>query len=401
MRKKEPNTLKPVILTLNSGSSSIKFSVFLVEDNTLKQDYAGIIDNILQKPALHIKSSSNNKKFNLDMNQKVNQDPYEYAIHKILDHVQQDFELIAAGHRIVHGGTQYHAPMPIDNKSLSYLETLSPLAALHQPYNLKGIRIIQDKLPNLLQIGCFDTAFHTTCHELSQLFAIPKHLTEQGIKRYGFHGLSYEYIVSQFDKHLPSPIRNGKIIIAHLGSGVSMCAVRDRKSVSISMGFSVLDGLPMSTRCGSIDAGVLLHLMKNYDMNAEKLSHLLYKESGLLGVSGGISSDMRELLQSNSTDAKQAVDLFIYRVSTWLGTLSAELQGLDALIFTAGIGENSSIIREQVCKKAKWLGIQIDKEKNENRDISIHHENSKIPVYVIPTDEERMIAEHTYRYLDT
>jgi acetate kinase len=389
--------LKKAILTLNSGSSSIKFSIFSIENGTLTRECKGLIDNILKKPSLHIKCSEQLKTF--DWETSETKDPYEYAVHKIVDSVQQDFELVAAGHRVVHGGIQYNTPILIDDENLAYLNTLSPLAALHQPYNLKGIRILRDELPKLPQIACFDTSFHTTCHKLSQMFAIPKKLTEQGIKRYGFHGLSYEYIVSKLGQYLPSDKVNGKIIIAHLGSGVSMCGIHHKQSVSISIGFSVLDGLPMGTRCGSIDPGVLLHLMSNYHMDYDALFHLLYKESGLLGVSGGMSSDMRELLQSDSEDAKRAVDLFVYRVSTWIGTLAAELQGLDAIIFTAGIGENSPEIRERVCRRAAWLGVEIDQPKNLKNSVEIHHQNSKILVYAIPTDEELMIAAHTYQNL--
>ena len=267
--------------------------MFSIDNGELNAECKGLIDEILRKPSFRVEYPNDIKKIDWDIDKTDIQDPYEYAIYKILDLIQQDFELVASGHRVVHGGTKYSAPIAVNDEDLAYLDTLSPLAALHQPYNLKGIRILRGKFPNLPQIACFDTAFHTTCNELSQRFAIPKWLTEEGIKRYGFHGLSYEYITSQFDQYLPSNIIDGKVVIAHLGSGVSMCAVDQRKSVAISIGFSVLDGLPMSTRCGNIDAGVLLHLMKNYNMTVNTLSHLLYKESGLLGLSDGISSDMR------------------------------------------------------------------------------------------------------------
>jgi len=289
--------------------------------------------------------------------------------------------------------------MLINEEIISYLESLNPLAPLHQPYSLEGIRILRKKFPTIPQLACFDTSFHTTCNPISQLFAIPQKLTEQGIKRYGFHGLSYDYIVSQFECCLPKKKVMGKFIIAHLGSGVSMCAVANQKSVATSLSFSALDGLPMGTRCGNIDPGVLLHLMDHYKMDYKQLEKLLYKESGLLGVSGGISSDMRVLLESDKDEAKLAVELFIYKAAAWIGTLTAELQGLDGLIFTAGIGENAPYIREKICERTAWLGAKIDQDKNNAGKTEIHASDSKLLIYVIPTDEEATIAKNVLFYL--
>jgi acetate kinase len=246
---------------------------------------------------------------------------------------------------------------------------------------------------------CFDTSFHTTCNALSQRFAIPKRLHDEGVRRYGFHGLSYGYIVSQFDRYLPVEKREGKMIIAHLGAGASLCAVSGRKSVATSLSFSALDGLPMGTRCGNIDPGAILYLMETHQMDHAALVQLLYKESGLLGLSNGLSADMRELERSNSPDAKFAIDVFVYKIAGWMGMLAAELQGLDGLIFTAGMGENSAHVRAEICQRMAWLGAEIDLAKNARHETAIHAANSRLSIHVIPTDEEQMIAAETLRFL--
>jgi acetate kinase len=388
------------ILTLNAGSSTIKFSVFSTDGNELSKRYVGLIDLIAKKSIMQITDCLTQEKHQYDINiSKTDQSEkksYNKAIQAILDWLKnQNIELIAAGSRMIHGCTRFKSSIAIDNDLLNYLETLSPLAPLHQPYNIMGCRILREVFPQLFQIVCFDTLFHTSCNQISQMFALPQKYTKEGIHRYGFHGLSYEYVVSQFASQLKERA-DGKIIIMHLGNGASMCAVNKKHSVATSIGFSALDGLMMGTRCGSIDAGVLLYLMKNYAMDYHALTHLLYRESGLLGVSG-ISSDMRDLLASDSEHAKLAVDLYIYRIAQWIGTLSMELNGLDGLVFTAGIGENSSYIREEIGKKARWLGVKIDPEKNQANAIEISTKDSKIGVYVIPTDEEITIAKHTLK----
>jgi len=324
-------------------------------------------------------------------------DPYEKALLDILDWIQEKgVEVVAAGHRAILGGTRLNSPVVVTDEILEFLSTFNALAPLHQPYNLNGVKVLQSINKNLFQVICFDSSFHTTCNELSQHFAIPKKMYEEGIRRYGFHGLSYEFIVSQFDHYLPENKRDGRVIIAHLGAGASMCAVKNRKSIATTLGFSALDGLPMGTRCGNIDAGALLYLMHDRKMGYEELNQLLYKESGLLGLSGGFSSDMRELEESSLPDAKLAVEVFCYKISAWIGMLSAELQGLDSIIFTAGIGENSPIVREKVCKRAAWLGAKIDKAKNEKNASSIHALDSKLSIHVIPTNEELTIAKSTF-----
>lgn len=385
------------ILVINAGSATIKFAVFTLTDHEVKKTYRGLVDKITTQPTIVIKLQEKTILAE-DLVIPAAADPYDHAFHTILAWLKHNgIEIIAAGHRVAHGKKFTHS-MSINDEVISYLESLNPLAPLHQPYSLEGIRILRKKFPHIPQLACFDTSFHTTCNPISQLFALPQKLIQQGIRRYGFHGLSYEYIVSQFDQYLPKKKLAGKFIIAHLGSGVSMCAVAERKSVATSLSFSALDGLPMGTRCGNLDPGVLLHLMDHYKMNYAQLEKLLYKESGLLGVSG-ISSDMRVLLESDNEDAKLAVDLFVYKASAWIGTLTAELQGLDGLIFTAGIGENAPYIREKICERSAWLGAKIDKDKNNAGEIAIHDAASKLLIYVIPTDEEATIAKNVLAYL--
>lgn len=393
------------ILVINSGSATIKFSVFSYEKQKISKIFTGLIDNIKTLPHLKIRNCATYPAIvvcenELQLGKNPLHDPYELAIYEILNWLSQNnIEIVAAGHRVAHGGTKFKQATPFTEEVMQYLETLAPLAPLHQPYNVKGYKILREKFPAILQMACFDTSFHTTCNKISQSFAIPKYLTEQGIRRYGFHGLSYEYIVSQFDEHLPPTKSNGKIIIAHLGQGASMCAIDQRQSVATTLGFSALDGLPMGTRTGNIDPGVLLYLMKNYRYTHQQLEHLLYQESGLLGVSGGISSDMRILLSSDHPDAKRAVELFIYKTAGWIGMLAAELQGLDGLIFTAGIGENAVYVREKICERSGWLGIEIDKEKNIQNNSIISTAASKVSVHIIPTDEELTIAKNTLEHL--
>jgi acetate kinase len=388
------------IMTLNSGSSSIKFAAFSKGATAVCKVLSGMVDRVTTAPTMRIKDAAGKVIFDQSLAVDFNHhDPYEYAFHAIISEFEkQGIEIVAAGHRVVHGAMKYRTATIVNPEIMAFFETLNPLAPLHQPYNLKGIKILGSKYPQILQVACFDTAFHTTCNELTQLFAIPKWLTDEGVRRYGFHGLSYEYIVTQFDNYLPPEKRDGKIIILHLGQGASMCGVHQRKSVTTSLSFSALDGLPMGTRCGCFDPGAMLYLMEHYKMDHKRLERLFYKESGLLGVSG-LSSDMRTLLESDEADAKLAVDLFVYRIGGWLGTIAAEMQGVDGLIFTAGIGENAYQIREKICERAAWLGAKIDPEKNAKNSATIHHPSSKLSLNVIPTDEELMIAEHTFNAL--
>jgi acetate kinase len=295
----------------------------------------------------------------------------------------------------VHGGPEFTRPVQIDRDVLARLEKFIPLAPLHQPHNLAPIRMLLERRPSLAQVACFDTGFHSTNPAVAQRFAIPAELHDAGVRRYGFHGLSYEYVasvLSEFDTRAAS----GRTVVCHLGNGSSLCAIENRTSIASTMGFTALDGLAMGTRSGAIDPGVLLYLMDERKMDARAIEKLLYQQSGLLGVSG-ISSDMRKLLDSTDPRAQLAVDLYVYRIRRELGSLAAALGGLDALIFTAGIGENSAVIRERVCRDAAWLGVELDAASNRAGGPRISTTDSRVSAWVIATNEELMIARHTQR----
>jgi acetate kinase len=300
---------------------------------------------------------------------------------------------VAVGHRVVHGGEQFAAPVLVDDPILDQLEKLAPLAPLHQPHNLAPIRVIGRIAPNVAQVACFDTAFHRSQPPVSQIYALPRDLSATGVKRYGFHGLSYDYIASVLPGLVGDAAR-GRVVVAHLGNGCSMCAMRDGESVATTMGFTALEGLPMGTRSGAIDPGVILYLLTERAMSVADVSDLLYHRSGLLGMSG-ISNDMRTLLASNAREAADAVDLFVYRITRELGSLAAALGGLDVLVFTAGIGEHAAPVRARVCENAAWLGIRLDAAANLSGDPRISTADSPVSVWVVPTNEELMIARHT------
>jgi acetate kinase len=305
--------------------------------------------------------------------------------------------LVAVGHRVVHGGADFAASVAIDDAVLERLEALVPLAPLHQPHNLAAIRAIQGQMPGLLQVACFDTAFHRNHPELADWFALPRRFYDEGIRRYGFHGLSYEYIAHALREVAPD-VANGRVVVAHLGSGASMGALHNGRSMDSTMGFTALDGLPMGTRPGALDPGVVLHLMRAHAMDADALERLLYHECGLKGLSG-ISNDVRALLASDNPRAARAIDLFVYRICRELGALTAALGGLDGLVFTAGIGERSPEIRARVCDQSAWLGIQLDEPANRAGGPRISTAGSRVRVFAIPTDEELMIARHTLALL--
>lgn len=306
-----------------------------------------------------------------------------------------DVKVAAAGHRVVFGGAKYTGPTLVDDHAMTEIEKLVPFFPLHVPHNLAAIRALARQHPKLPQVACFDNSFHLTQPHVAQLFALPRHLTEQGIRRYGFHGLSYEYVARRLPDYVPSASR---VVVAHLGSGASMCAIRDGESIECTLGFSGLDGLPMGTRTGALDPGVLLYFMQALDMDAKAIERLLYTESGLLGVSG-ISNDMRDLLASDDPRAAEAIELFVYHIAKQLGALAAALEGIDALVFTAGIGEHAPEIRERVCRRGEWLGIRLDPEANARGGPCISAEESPVSAWVIPTNEERMIAMHTAKVL--
>jgi acetate kinase len=309
----------------------------------------------------------------------------------------QDGTIAGVGHRVVHGGLEFMAPTRVDADVLGRLERYVPLAPLHQPRNLAAIRRMLERLPGVPEVACFDTAFHRTVPEVAQLFALPPRYAAAGIRRYGFHGLSYEHVASVLPALDPRAAA-GRTVVFHLGNGASMCALRGGRSVATTMGFTAIDGLPMGTRSGALDPGVLLYLFDELGMSVRDVERLLYEESGLLGMSG-VSSDMRELLASEAPAARQALDVFVYRAGRELGSLAAALGGLDAVVFTAGIGENQPEIRRRICADAAWLGLELDPEANGRHGPRISTPGSSVAAWVVPTDEETMIARHVVRLL--
>ena len=383
-------------LIINAGSSSVKLSVYDSENNKLSCVINARAVKLFHDDA-QIKIYDDKKQLLLEKNLAeitVQAPNHKVAIEFFLGWLSQQvgINLVAIGHRVVHGGPMYAKPVAITDKVLKDLFSFQPLAPLHQQHNLAPVESIKTLYPELLQVACFDTAFHQTMPALTKRFALPDKYYKEGVRRYGFHGLSYEYIVDSLSNQ--RDLENKKIIIAHLGNGASMCAIKDKKSVATTMSFTPLDGLVMGTRCGNIDPGVLLHLMNHYSMTAEEISNLLYKQSGLIGLSNE-TNNMRELLNSNQNSASLAIDSFCYQVNRHLGALVAELGGIDQLIFTAGIGENSPIIRQKICHLAKWLDVSLNKQANEENHITISNRDSAVEISVLPTDEALMIAKHT------
>ena len=377
------------ILTLNAGSSSLKFALF--DADTLAPTLCGAIEDIDGSP--HLEARTRDADAPAARHWQVGT-PFEDILHDLLDfaheHAGHD-GLAAAGHRIVHGGPDHVAPALITSELLEQLDALTVLDPMHLPHNLAPLRIVAAAFPTLPQIACFDTAFHHDMPAVAQAVALPTAIIGKTIRRYGFHGLSYEYIARRLAATAPV-IAAGRVIVAHLGAGASLCAMQGGRSIATTMGFSVLDGLMMATRCGSIDPGVILYLGRQGHSFAE-IEDMLYHRSGLLGLSG-ISGDMRVLLASDKPHARAAIDLFAYRIAVDIGGLVSALGGVDALVFTAGIGEHSPAIRKAVCARLEWLGLRIDSAANENGAVSIAADDSKIDVRVIATDEEAMIAHH-------
>jgi acetate kinase len=387
------------VLTINAGSSSLKFSLYRVgDDGEPIAALDGGIEGIGTAP--HMTAKDAKGKELVDRGWQDASMDHGAFFHVLGDWLREqlgDAGLAGVGHRVVHGGTEFTAPVRIDDAVLAKLEQLCPLAPLHQPHNLAGIRAVGAAQPDLPQVACFDTAFHRAHPELADWFALPRRFHDDGIRRYGFHGLSYEYIARALPATAPE-LQDARVVVAHLGSGASMCAMRDGRSIDSTMSFTALDGLPMGTRCGALDPGVVLHLIRAYGMDTDAIEAMLYHESGLKGVSG-ISNDMRDLLASDDPRAAQAVDLFVWHIARELGALTAVLGGLDAFVFTAGIGERSPEIRDQVCARAAWLGIALDPAANRAGERRISSARSKVAVFAIPTDEEQMIARHTLAVL--
>ena len=392
--------MNDAILVLNAGSSSIKFSVFAERRDGLTLVAGGQMASIHTEPKFVARDAAGKQLAEKRWPAQAKLG-HEGALGHIVDWLHAtygaDYRLAAVGHRVVHGGADYAAPVRVDAAVLAKLERYVPLAPLHQPHNLAPIRALLERSPELPQVACFDTAMHRSNPPVAQIFALPAELTEAGVRRYGFHGLSYEYIASVLPQIDPNAAR-GRTVVLHLGNGASMCALQGGRSVASTMGFTAVDGLPMGTRCGAIDPGVMLYLMDERGMDARALEKLVYQQSGLLGVSG-VSSDMRVLLESAEPRAKLAVDLFVYRIGRELGSLAAALGGLDAIVFTAGIGENAPQIRERVCRQAAWLGVELDAQANAKHGPRISSASSRVAAWVIPTNEELMIARHTREVL--
>jgi len=385
------------ILVVNAGSSSLKFSLFRVDDAAgLHLAARGQLDGIGTRPRL--KASDGAGSPLVDSGIAVSEArEVKDAVGLTGAWLRTQFTgepLLAVGHRVVHGGAEFSRPVRVDASVLSELERLVPLAPLHQPHNLAAIRMLLETQPQMPQVACFDTAFHRAHPQLADLYALPWEYYEAGVRRYGFHGLSYEYIATALPKVAPG-IAGGRVVVAHLGSGASLCAMRAGKSVDSTMGFSTLDGVPMGTRPGGIDPGVLLYLVAQRGMPPAELEKLLYKDSGLLGLSG-VSNDMRVLLESREPRARIAVDYFVYRVAREIGALAATLGGVDGLVFTAGIGENSADIRARIVGACAWLGVALDAEANRRGGPRISPDGGAVSAWVVPTNEELMIARHTH-----
>jgi acetate kinase len=387
------------ILVLNAGSSSIKLAVFAERVGELALELRGMVEGLYTQPRFRAQDPTGGVVADKSWGGTTlgHDGAVEYLSDFLRDHLA-DHRLVGVGHRVVHGGRAYTAPVRVDATTLEALERLIPLAPLHQPHNLSPIARFLKRAPDLPQVACFDTAFHRTNPDVAQRFALPEELHDAGVQRYGFHGLSYEYIATELPR-VDATAAAGKTIVLHLGNGSSMCAMNAGRSMATTMGFTAIDGLPMGTRCGALDPGVILYLMDERKLDARAIERLLYNESGLLGVSG-ISSDMRTLLASAAPSARLAIDLYVYRIHRELGSLAAALGGLAAVVFTGGIGENAPTIRERVCQGAAWLGIELAAAANTTGGPRISAPGSRVSAWVIPTNEEIMIARHTQRVLN-
>ena len=383
---------EPLIGVINAGSSSVKFSFYEGDRRIL----TGQVEGIAAHPSASAAGPNGEKLAPPYLGTKPPTVPSE-VLPAILPWARERLgyrRLAALGHRVVHGGLHHSRPARVTAALLAELEALVPLAPLHEPHNLAPIKMAMSLNPELPQVACFDTAFHRTAPDVEQAFALPYTLYEEGIRRYGFHGLSYEYIASVMPERAPE-IAGGRVIVAHLGNGCSACAMRNRVSIATTMGFTALDGLPMGTRCGELDAGVVLHLIQQKGMSGEQLVDLLYRRSGMLGLSG-ISSDFRELLASDDPRARFAIEVFCYRVAGHIGSLTSALGGLDGIVFTAGVGENAAPVRSAICRACAWLGLELDEAANRENKERISAPDSRVAAYVIKTDENLMIARHAH-----
>ncbi|MFN3882656.1 MAG: acetate/propionate family kinase [Nitrincola lacisaponensis] len=386
------------LLTINGGSSSLKCGLYQVHQDTLENLCVIKLGNLLGSGVRFSATDAAGTPLastTLDMDDIGREQRHQAALNEVLNWLQQhypDHQLVATGHRIVHGGNAFSAPVLIDDEISSQLLQFIPLAPLHQPYNLKLIEAIRTLLPALPVVGCFDTMFHASQSRLERLYALPRRLSDEGVMKYGFHGLSYEFILHQLKQCDSSQL---KTLVCHLGAGASMCAIAGERSVASSMGFTAVEGLPMGSRCGNIDPGVLLYLMREYAMDVDAIEALLYKESGWYGVSGGISSEMLELHKAAHPHAEEAIDLFCLRIAEEAGRLAAAMGGVEQIVFTGGVGENDADVRARVIERCRWLGADLDTEANLKHALQISTDASALMLRVIPTDEEMMIAMHT------
>ena len=392
------------LLVLNSGSSSLKFAVYTVNHAQLETEplrrLRGQITGLDAEPRFQVKDADEGTVEERDPSNGSDSFGQDEALDFLLTWLDRERDgqpLHAAGHRVVHGGQTFQGAVRVTEEVLDRLEALVPLAPLHQPHNIAPIRSLAKSRPDLFQVACFDTAFHHTQSSLERRLALPRRIAAQGVMRYGFHGLSYEYIAGALADRLGTN-DTGRVIVAHLGSGASLAALRDGVSIATTMGFTALDGLPMSTRCGALDPGAVLYLLQEKGMSSEDVTTLLYEQSGLLGISG-ISGDMRTLLNSDEPAAEEAVAVFVHRTVREIGALVALLAGLDHLVFTGGIGEHSSPIRERICRQLEWLGVDLAPGANGADAEQVQRDGSRVGVWVLPTDEERMIARHSLRLL--
>ncbi len=384
------------IFTVNGGSSSLKCALFCIKHGEPELLFNFKLSNILGAARAQISDAQGNQvaDLNPDFGEIERDGRHQACLDFVFAWIRANAgeqTLKAISHRVVHGGEKFSAPLLVGDTELEQLRQFIPLAPLHQPYNLKLIEACHALLPDVPQVACFDTMFHSDMPNVAKQFALPRALSEEGVRRYGFHGLSYEYIQRQLDQ---AGVGDLKTVVGHLGAGASLCAIDAGRSITSTMGFTALEGPPMGSRCGSIDPGVLLYLMREKSMDVDAIEKLLYKESGWLGVSGGISSEMAELLASDKPEAREAVDLFTYRVAREIGSLSAAMEGIQQLVFTGGVGENSAEVRAEICHRSRWLGVEIDSAANEAGNTVISTADSRIQVRVIPTNEEGMLALH-------
>ena len=387
------------IAVLNAGSSSIKYSLFLVRGEALELTLRGQVEGLFTRARFVAKDAAGEVLEEQTWAEGVqlgHEGALDHLVPFVKAHLGSD-HLAAIGHRVVHGGMAFTQPVRMDAAVLQELKQFVPLAPLHQPHNLAPIAIVLQRLPAMPQVACFDTSFHRGNPEVAQMFALPARFHAEGVRRYGFHGLSYEYIAATL-RDVDPRAAGGRTVVLHLGNGASMCALQGGRSVASTMGFTAVDGLPMGTRCGSLDPGVVLYLLDQRGMDVREVEKLVYSQSGLLGVSG-LSSDMRALLASDAPAARTAIDLYLYRIRRELGSLAAALGGLDALVFTAGIGENAAFIRQRVCADAAWLGLELDPAANEKNGPRISASGSRVAAWVLPTNEELMIARHTRAFI--